>query len=115
MPKARAKIDDRWVDVEIMEDNPPFIADPRVQETAIFLTGIGLGIYKGVKSMANYMPNPVVGQKIKKALPWMAGSVLAFVLAPALGAAKVPAQIAGGISAGKALYEVLRKQKEKTA
>lgn len=116
---AKVKINGKWVNAEFYDPdeedqraskkNPPFIADPRVQETVLFLAGMGVGIYKGIKTIAGYLPNPSLGYKIKKALPWAGLSAMTFVVAPACGGAKNVVRVGAGAAAAKALFELFRK------
>jgi hypothetical protein len=119
MKRTKARINGEMVDVEIMEpeyeeidssddEDKPFILNPRVQETALFVSGVGLGLYKGVKNMLGYIPNPT-GERLQRALPWALLSGLSFFLAPSLGKAKNVARVAGAGCAVKAVYEYIKK------
>jgi hypothetical protein len=118
MKKTKAKINGRIVDVEIMDseyeedigEDKPFILNPRVQETALFVSGVGLGLYKGVKNMLGFIPNPT-GERLQRALPWALLSGLSFFLAPSLGKAKNIARVAGAGCAVKAVYEYVKRVK----
>ena len=103
-----AKVNGKRVRVERMSpDDIPFIANPRVQDTVAFMTGVGMGLYKGARNLAGYLPN-TTGMKIKRAMPWGLGSVLTFFLAPACGKARNVVRAGGVLLAGKAVYEVVK-------
>jgi hypothetical protein len=123
--RTKAKVDGKYVDVEVMnqdseydseydsdrEENRPPILNPRVQDTALFVSGVGLGLYKGAKELLGYIPNPT-GERLRRALPWALLSGLSFFLAPSLGKGKTPVRIAGGSFAVKGIYEYFKKVKE---
>jgi hypothetical protein len=116
MKRTKAKINGEIVDIEVMDEyeenkDRPFILNPRVQETALFVSGVGLGLYKGVKNMLGFIPNPT-GERLQRALPWAFLSGLSFFLAPSLGKAKNVARVAGAGCAVKAAYEYLKKVSE---
>lgn len=113
MSRAQAVVNGKTIDVDIIEDEQkerPLIANPRVQDTAIFISGMGLAVYKGVKELLGYIPNPT-GARLKRALPWVAISGLSFFLAPSFGRkGKAVARVAGAGCAAKAIYEYLKKE-----
>ena len=120
--KIKTKVNGRIVEAEILSDDEykdsikketPLIANPRIQQTALFISGVGLGLYKGIKSLLGYVPNPT-GDRVKRALPWALLSGMAFFIAPSLGKGKTVARVAGGGLAIKAGYEFIKKPKTET-
>lgn len=104
--KAYIKINGKTVKGEWIEpEKVPFLANPRVQDTAMFMAGVGLAAYKGVRNLAGVALNPSLAEKVRKALPWAALAGMTFFVSPALGKGKTIARIGGIVLGLKAANE----------
>jgi hypothetical protein len=108
--KVKVRINGKFVDAEMIspEEAQNFFNNPRVQDTAMFVAGMGLGLYKGAKGLVGILPNPTK-TRLSRAMPYAAASILSFVLAPALGKAKIFVRVGGALLAVKSGYELMRR------
>jgi len=113
---AYIKINGKTVEGEwISPEEVPFIANPRVANTAMFLAGAGLAALKAVRNIANASLNPPLKSKVVRALPWAFAAGLTAAIAPALGKAKNPVRIGAALLGLKAVNEIVRKPEEERA
>ena len=107
---GKAKVDGKWVEVEVYDPvkDGGFFSNPQTQQTLLSMLNVGLGAYNATMKGVEFIPN-AAGSRLKRALPWAAIAAAGFFAAPAVGVLRIPVQILGGAAGAKALIELLRK------
>jgi len=104
------KINGKTVQGEWLEpEEQPFIANPRVQNTAMFMAGLGLQGMRFAKALAGATMNPPNADRVQRSLPWAALTALGLFIAPTTGIAKPVVQIVSALFGLKAVNELVRK------
>jgi len=113
---AYIKINGKTIKGEwISPEEAPFIANPRVANTVMFLAGAGLAAFKAIRNVAGVSLNPPMKTRVQRALPWVFAAGLTAVVAPALGKAKNPVRVVAALLGLKAVNDFVRKPEEKRA
>jgi len=111
---AYIKINGKTVEGEWIPPNEvPFLSNPQVQNTAMFMAGVGLAAYKGIRNLAGVALNPSLAEKVRKALPWAALAGITFFISPAFGKGKNAARIGSVVLGLKAANEFFRPVTQK--
>jgi len=108
---AYIKINGKTVKGEWLEpDEMPFIANPQVANTVMFIAGAGLAAMKAIRNISGVALNPPLRTKIQRALPWAFASGITLLVAPACGKAKNPLRVIAALLGLKAVNDYVRKE-----